>query len=179
MPARTAFLLTFGLTLLITACSTHLTTLSGDGSSGQTIYRISEDTAFTTVLDLYAVLFPKQSVDDIVDGDRRGYNVDERTISGDWWHHRLLVVPAIGNDASGNEVRGYWYDYSGSGTFNPTSQKVTRVLQSIRARLDAAGTAASVTNLRDGKYETDGRAYLGLKRDARDIRPDARPLGEK
>ena len=56
--------------LLITGCgwSTHSTTLSKDGSSvGQTIYRISEETAFTTALDAYAVLFPKQSVDDVVD----------------------------------------------------------------------------------------------------------------
>lgn len=39
----------------------------------------------------------------------------------------------------------------------------------------ATGTATVVTNLRDGKYET---AYLGLKRDARDIRrPGAKPPG--
>jgi hypothetical protein len=166
--------------LLITGCSTHSTTLVRDGTgAGQIIYRISEETAFTTALDVYAVLYPKQSVDDIVDGDRRGYNVDERASSGGWWHHRLLVVPAIGADASGNEVRGYWYDYSGGGTFAPTTERITRLLQAIRTRLDATGTAVVVTNLRDGKYETDGRAYLGLKRDARDIRPGARPPTEK
>jgi hypothetical protein len=58
-----------------------------------------------------------------------------------WWHHRILVIPAIGTDANGNEVRGYWYDYSGGGTFVPT---------------------------------TDGRVYLGMKRDARDILPALR-----
>jgi hypothetical protein len=43
----------------------------------------------------------------------------------------------------------------------------------ILSRLDATGTATVVTNVRDGKYETDGRAYLGLKRDARDIKLQA------
>jgi hypothetical protein len=31
-------------------------------------------------------------------------------------------------------------------------------------------TAITVQNPRDDEYETDGRAYLGLKRDARDIK---------
>jgi len=169
--------------LLITGCSwsTHSTTLLRDGSSsaGQVIYRISEETAFTTALDAYAVRYPKQSVDDIVDGDRRGYNADERFGTGDSWHHRILVVPAIGIDANGNEVRGYWYDYSGGGTMRPTPERIAGLLQFIRAQLDATGTPVVVTSLRDGKYETDGKAYLGLKRDARDIRPGARPPGEK
>ena len=34
--------------------------------------------------------------------------------AGDWWHQRILVVPAIGTDTNGNEVRGYWHDYSGA-----------------------------------------------------------------
>jgi hypothetical protein len=176
---RGAFLALMLTALPITGCSAHSTTLLRDGpSAGQVIYRISEETAFTAALEAYAVLFPKKSVDDIVDGHRRGYNADERNWAGDWWHHRLLVIPAIGTDASGNEVYGYWYDYSGGGTFAPTTQQTTGLLQFIRAWLDASGTATVVTNLRDGQYETDGRAYLGLKRDARDIRPGLRlPAG--
>jgi hypothetical protein len=164
--------------LLMAGCSAHTTTLvRRDGGTGQVIYRISEETAFMTALEAYAALYPKKSVDDIVDGHRRGYNADERTFTGtDWWHHRILVIPAIGTDASGKEVHGYWYDYSGSGTFAPTTERTTGLIEFIRARLDATGTATVVTNLRDGKYETDGRAYLGLKRDARDIiKPGARP----
>ena len=160
--------------LSIIGCSAHSTTLLRDGpSAGQVIYRVSEETAFTTALEAYAALFPKKNVDDVVEGHRRGYNADERTWAGDWWHHRVLVIPAIGTDVNGNEVRGYWYDYSGGGTFAPTTERTTGLIQCIRARLDATGTATVVTNLRDGQYETDGRAYLGLKRDARDIRPGA------
>ena len=157
-----------------TGCSAHSTTLLRDASPGQVIYCISEETAFTTVLEAYAALFPNKSVDDIVDGSRRGYNADERTWAGDWWHHRILIIPAIGTDASGKEVRGYWYDYSGGGTFAPTEKRTTGLIRFIQSRLDVSGTATVVTNLRDGSYETDGRAYLGLKRDGRDILPTLR-----
>lgn len=33
-------------------------------------------------------------------------------------------------------------------------------------------TAAVVTSVRDGEYETNGEAYLGLKRDAADIKAE-------
>src|SRR5437660_8120059 len=90
---RGAFLMVGAL--LIAGCgpftlSTHSTTLSSDGTNaGQVIYRISEETAFTTALDAYAVLLPKQGVDDIVERNRRGYNVEEN-FGASQWHHRIL-----------------------------------------------------------------------------------------
>ncbi len=168
-----AMLVAFGAT----GCASSGTTLLRPDQDGrQVIYRISEEQAFTIALEAYATLYPKQSVDDIVDGHRRGYNADERSWV-DWWSHRLLVIPAVGTDSKGNEVHGYWYDYSGSGTLVPTAQRKTGLIELIRTRLDATGTAVEVTNLRDGQYETDGRAYLGLKRDARDIKLGTRPAG--
>jgi hypothetical protein len=155
--------------VVVTGCSAASTTLARPGQQGQVIYRISEQQAFTTALEAYAALHPKQSVDDIVEGGRRGYNVDE--YSGPYsWSHRLLVIPAVGTDANGNEVRGYWYQYSGGGTLWAPERR-TELIELIRSRLDATGTATLATNIRDGQYETDGKAYLGLKRDARDILP--------
>jgi hypothetical protein len=119
------------------------------------------------------LLYPKQNVDDIVEGARRGYNAHERTAM-DWWAHRLLVIPAVGTEAQGNEVLGYWHACSGGGSMAPTSKRATGLIELIRTRLDATGTAVTVTNLHDGSYETDGRAYLGLNRDARDILPALR-----
>jgi len=165
------------MALASTGCATSSTTLiRRDQGEGQVIYRISEETAFTIALEAYAVLLPKQSVDDIVDGLRRGYKADER-FALDYWTHRTFVVPAVGTDASGNVTRGYWFDISGSGTLIPVGKERTKFLRLILARLDATGTATVVTHLRDGSYETDGRAYLGLKRDARDIRPASRAIG--
>jgi hypothetical protein len=139
------------LMLTATGCASSGTTLTRPGDQGQLIYQISEEQAFTIALDAYAALYPKKSVDDVVEGNRRGYNADERTWAGDWWHHRILVIPAVGLDATGKEVRGYWYDYSGGGTFAPTEERTTGLLKFIRARLEATGTATVVTNARDGQ----------------------------
>jgi hypothetical protein len=161
------------IALASAGCSSTGSTLARPGQEGkQVIYRISEAQAFTTALEGYAALYPKQSVDDVVEGSRRGYNADERMWM-DWWSHRLLIIPATGIDANGNEVRGYWYDYSGSGSMGPTDKRTTGLLNFIRSRLEP--TAVVVTNVRDGSYETDGRAYLGLKRDARDIKLTPQP----
>src|SRR5260370_40586932 len=90
------------LTLTATGCAVSSSTfVRPDQGGSQVIYLISEEQAFTTALEAYAVLTPKQSVDDIVDGQRRGYNADERKWM-DWWSHRLLVIPAVGYDTSGN-----------------------------------------------------------------------------
>lgn len=90
----------------------------------------------------------------------------------DHWSNRILIIPVVGTDASGGEVRGYYYTYSGSGTILPVSERAPHyILGFIRKRLDAAGAAVVVENIRDGEYETDGRAYLGLKRDGRDVWP--------
>src|SRR5437899_1154741 len=111
--------------LSMTGCSVHSTTLLRDEPNArQVIYRISEEQAFMTALEAYAVFTPKQSVDDIVDGQRRGYKADERKWT-DWWSHRLLVIPAVGLDASGREIHGYWYDYSGGGTLLATARRRT------------------------------------------------------
>ena|SRR5215831_1529606 len=173
--ARRRALLAVGIlaALSITGCSAHSTTLLwNEPNASQVIYRVSEETAFTTALEAYAALYPSKSVDDVVEGRRRGYNADERSWAGDVWHHTILVIPAVATDANGNEVRGYWYDYDGGGTFAPTTERTTGLMQYIRARLNT--TAVVVTSVRDGSYETDGRAYLGLKRDARDIMPTLR-----
>jgi len=161
--------------LSVTGCSVSMTTLARPDLGGaQAVYQISEEQAFTTAVEAYAILLPKQSVDDVVDGSRRGYSADERW-GLDHWTHRVLVVPAVGTDVSGREVHGYWYDISGSGTLIPGEEGKTRFLRFIRSRLDPTGTTTVVTNVRDGRYETDGRAYLGLKRDAHDIKLGARP----
>jgi hypothetical protein len=81
------------MALVVSGCASSGTTLTRPGDKAQVIYQIAEDQAFTIALDAYAALYPNKSVDDVVEGDRRGYNADERTWAGDWWHHRILVIP--------------------------------------------------------------------------------------
>jgi hypothetical protein len=164
--------------VVVTGCASSGSTLVRSDRAGRVIYQISEQQAFTIALEAYAALYPKQSVDDIVRKGQRGYNVDERAWT-DYWSHRLWVIPAVGTDANGNEVQGYVYEYEGGGTMWATSERKTALIELIRSRLDATGRGTVVTNIRGGQYETDGKAYLGLKRDARDIPPTLQPLGSK
>jgi hypothetical protein len=73
MRTTALLLLMVGMAALsIAGCSAHSSTVLRDGSgAGQVIYRVSEETAFTTALEAYAALFPKKSVDDIDVGTTR------------------------------------------------------------------------------------------------------------
>jgi hypothetical protein len=146
----------------------HSTTPESSGTATQTIYQVSEREAFLTVLDIYATEMPKQSVDDVVEGKYRGYEADAR-FALDWTTHRVLVIPVRGVDRDGREVRGYRYDIHSSGSRlieNPLRHK--RIREMLEQALGK--TAITLQNVRDDEYETDGRAYLGLKRDAREIK---------
>src|SRR6185295_3344527 len=100
---------------LLAGCVMHSVTSGDSNVASHTIYKISEEEAFTTILDIFAVEMPKQSVDDIVEGKSRGYNATARFWM-DWTDHRVLVIPAKGVDKNGREVRGYWYDIRSSGS---------------------------------------------------------------
>jgi hypothetical protein len=145
----------------------HSVTRGDHDVAAQTIYTISEEEAFNTILDIFADEMPKQSVDDVVEGKYRGYNATARFWM-DWTDHRVLVVPAKGLDKDGREVSGYWYDLRSTGSRlfeNPLRHN--RIREAIQHKLSSR--AVLVTSLQDGQYETDGEALLGRKRDARDI----------
>jgi hypothetical protein len=101
--------------LSITGCSAHSTTILKDRlGASPVIYRISEETALTTALEAYAALYPKKRWTTLLTDAGMATTPTNGPGPGDWWHQRILVVPAIGTDTNGNEVRGYWHDYSGA-----------------------------------------------------------------
>ncbi len=164
---RAGFSLVLMIAILpLVACSTHNTTLVSR-DAGQVIYPLTEEQAFTLVIDAYADVLPKQSLDDIT-GARRGYESTWRW-GLDTYSQKTLVVPAIGTDHSGREVRGYWFEVSGSGSSGSGRSKNLDLFRTLKAALDATGAAVVVTNLREGRYETDGLAYRAGSRDARDV----------
>lgn len=155
---------------LLGGCVMHSVTREDSSAAGHAIYRISEEEAFITILDIIAIELPNQSVDDVTEGKYRGYNATARFWM-DWTDHRVLVIPAEGLDKGGQKVKGYWYDIRSSGSRmieNPLRHN--RIREAIQQRLGQA--AVVVTHLQDGEYETSGDAYLGRKRDARDIKAE-------
>lgn len=155
---------------LLGGCVMHSVTRGDSNAASHTIYLISEEEAFITILDILAIEMPNQSVDDVIEERYRGYNATARFWM-DWTDHRVLVVPAKGVAKDGRHVQGYWYDIRSSGSRmieNPLRHN--RIREAIQHRLGK--TAVVVTNLQDGEYETSGEAYLGRKRDARDIKAE-------
>jgi len=161
------------IALLLVGC-THNTTLLHESDGAQVIYRLSEAQAFTIALDAYAEVLPKQSLFDIT-GPRRGYQATWR-FGLDRYSQKVLVIPAVGVDASGNKVEGYWFDVSGSGTAGVSgSLKNRELFRRLKEALDATGTATQVTNVQEGRYETDGQAYRAQGRDASEAAVKSRP----
>ena len=159
----------FGLlALLFTGCVMHSTTPEWeDGRPTATIYRVSEREAFVTILEALAVELPKQSVDDDWKGAYRGYGATSK-FGMDWTEYHILVLPVTGKDGQGQIVHGYRYELHSSGSRlieNPLRHK--RLREYIHGKL--AHTALTISDARMGSYETDGKAFLGQKRDARDV----------
>jgi hypothetical protein len=100
-----------------------------------------------------------------IPGGRRGYECTYRW-GLDKFTQRVLVIPAIGADSSGREVLGYWFEVSGSGTSTPGRLKNGDLYRRLLEALDSTGTAVVVTGLKEGRYETDGRAFRAEGRDA-------------
>jgi hypothetical protein len=51
---------------LLGGCVMHTVTRGDSDVAAHTIYKVSEEEAFTTILDIFAVEMPKQSIDDVV-----------------------------------------------------------------------------------------------------------------
>lgn len=154
--------------LWLTGCVMHSTTPEWvEGASSATIYRVSEREAFLAVLEALAEELPRQSVDDDWVGNLRGYGATSR-FGIDTTEYTILVIPMIGRDPQGQVAQGYRYQLKSSGTRlieSPIRHK--RIRELIHGKLGAR--AVSITDARPGSYETDGKAYLGQKRDARDV----------
>ena len=161
-------LLTVILATLILGCTHNTTLVRPDSGGGQVIYRLSEEQAFTIARSAFADLLPDRKLFDIT-GAQRGYWTTYR-FALDTFSQRVLVIPAIGTDASGHEVRGFWFDVSGSGSAPIAGGAKNRALfHHIQGAADATGTATAITSLREGRYETDGRALLAGGRLASEV----------
>lgn len=152
----------------LTGCVMHSTTPEWvEGASSATIYRVSEREAFLSVVEALAEELPSQSVDDDWAGNLRGYGATSR-FGLDTTEYTILVVPMTGRGPEGQVVHGFRYQLKSSGSrLIEAPLRHKRIRELIHQKL--AARAISITDARPGSYETDGKAYLGQKRDARDV----------
>jgi hypothetical protein len=95
-------------------CSTHYSTLKSDFPGQGRIYRLSEPEALYVAHNALVELFPGRQITEI-EGPTRGYHTYIRFVL-DTHSQQVLAVPAVGLDAQGQEVHGYWFEVSGSGS---------------------------------------------------------------
>jgi hypothetical protein len=73
-----------------------------------------------------ASTFPNRKIT-VLDGPTRGYSTYFR-IMLDTYSQQILIFPAIGIKQNGEEVKGYYFEVSGSGTTVIGRQKKCRAL---------------------------------------------------
>ena len=151
--ARSAHFFMIVLILILAGCSTHFTTLQQDNSKGSLIYQIPEDRAFQMAHWAITSSFPNRKITEI-EGPTRGYSTYFR-IMLDTYSQQVLVFPTIGTKESGEDIKGYYFEVSGSGTTVIGRQKNVEMYEQLNKALANTGTGVVVTNVRLTKYETE------------------------
>ena len=100
--------------VLLSGCSTHFSTLTPASSKDQILYLIQEDQALAIAYDSIVLTLPGRKIQE-VEGSARGFTTYFRFLL-DTYTQTVLVFRAKGTDADGAEVRGCYFEVSGSGT---------------------------------------------------------------
>lgn len=152
--------------LFLVGCSTHQTTLKQDG--GYKIYAIEEQKIFQLTYQEMIAIVDDEIVNEI-DGPERGFST-RLTWGLDWYNVIIKIVPVEGVDKQGNNVKGYFVELGGKGSY-PTSRP-KEVITNIQRKLNESGTGVMVTSYRKSNYVLDrDRWRLNEK-------PSAREKGE-
>lgn len=141
------------LVWVLSGCSTHFTTLQKENEKSSVIYQIPEDRAFQMAHWAITSSFPNRKITEI-EGPTRGYSTYFR-IMLDTYSQQVLVFPAIGTKESGEDIKGYYFEVSGSGTTVIGRQKNVEMYEQLNKALAETGTGVIVTDVRLTKYETE------------------------
>jgi hypothetical protein len=139
------FISLFVFALLI-GCSTHQTTLKQDG--GYKIYTIEEQKIFQLTYQEITSIVDDEIVNEI-DGPERGFST-RMTFGLDWYNVFVKIVPVEGISLSGENVKGYFVELGGKGTY-PT-QRPQKIIDNIQKKLEESGTGVMVSSYKKSNY---------------------------
>lgn len=151
---------------LLAGCSTHQTTLKQDG--GYKIYAIEEQKIFQITYQEFTSIVDDEIVNEI-DGPERGFST-RMTFGLDSYDVFVKIVPVEGVSLSGENVKGYFVELGGKGTY-PT-RRPKRIINNIQEELEKSGTGVMVKSYRKSNY------VLERDRWRLNERPSARETGE-
>lgn len=160
---RFVFLVIFAF---LAGCSTHQTTLKQDG--GYKIYTIEEQKIFQLTYQEITSIVDDEIVNEI-DGPERGFST-RMTFGLDWYNVFVKIVPVEGVSLSGENVKGYFVELGGKGTY-PT-QRPQKIIDNIQKKLEESGTGVMVSSYRKSNY------VLERDRWRLNERPSARETGD-
>ncbi|WP_231882617.1 SHOCT domain-containing protein, partial [Oleiphilus sp. HI0061] len=101
-----------------------------------------------------------------IDGPERGFST-RMTWGLDWYNVFVKIVPVEGVSLSGKNVKGYFVELGGKGTY-PTSRP-QKIIDNIQKKLEESGTGVMVSSYRKSSYQFErDRWRLNEKASARD-----------
>jgi len=132
--------------VFLAGCSTHQTTLKQDG--GYKIYAIEEQKIFQLTYQEITSIVDDEIVNEI-DGPERGFST-RMTFGLDWYNVFVKIVPVEGVSMSGENIKGYFVELGGKGTY-PTSRP-KKIIDNIQRKLEESGTGVMVSSYRKSSY---------------------------
>lgn len=130
----------------LVGCSTHQTTLKHDG--GYKIYTIEEQKIFQLTYQEITSVVDDEIVNEI-DGPERGFST-RLTFGLDWYNVLVKIVPVEGVSLSGENVKGYFVELGGDGTY--LTQRPQKIIDNIQKKLEESGTGVMVSSFRKSNY---------------------------
>lgn len=134
---------------ILTGCSTHQTTLKHNG--GYKIYTIDEQKIFQLTYQEFTSIVDDEIVNEI-DGPERGFST-RMTFGIDWYDVIVKIVPVEGVSLSGENVKGYFVELGGKGTY--LTQRPQQIIDNIQNKLEESGTGVMVSSYRKSSYDLE------------------------
>ena len=132
---------------------------------GYKIYTIDEKKIFQITYQEFATIVDDEIVNEI-DGPERGFST-RMTFGLDAYNVFVKIVPVEGVSLSGDNVKGYFVELVGKGTY-PTPRP-QQIIDNIHRQLEESGTGVMVSSFRKSSYVLErDRWRLNEKASARD-----------
>lgn len=141
MKRRSALLVLLGLA----ACSRQQSTATTGTAGREKLYRLSEDQAMAIAQGAMLRTFPGRRLE-AINGPIRGYSTYTRVLL-DTFTQQLLVIPVQGTTPTGEAVRGYSFEVSGSGTSGTGALRNDALFDALRQDLERTGTGVEVMGM--------------------------------
>lgn len=143
--------------VLLGACTTRFhTPRVATPDAPAVVYTLDEDQAFRLVYLALADAYAGREVTPIT-GHMRGYSTYNR-VAIDTFTTNILVIPVVGTTRAGQEVRGFRFDGSGSGSSWLVGRPMSNAAyENLQRALDSSGTGVPVVTMQPGVYADEER----------------------